>query len=145
WCSTLGSSDFIRVPWPAARMIAARARLISQLPACPNPGAVLAQRRGRREAGPARQNSMNSGEFADATIVFDLDGTLVDTAPDLVRALNETLDLEGLPHVSQERVRRMVGYGARYTLERAAAVLGVTFSAERLDQLTKAFVDFYRA
>ena len=31
---------------------------------------------------------MTSGEFADATIVFDLDGTLVDTAPDLVRALN---------------------------------------------------------
>ena len=31
---------------------------------------------------------MTSGELADATIVFDLDGTLVDTAPDLVRALN---------------------------------------------------------
>ena len=41
---------------------------------------------------------MTSGELADATIVFDLDGTLVDTAPDLVRALNETMDLEGLPH-----------------------------------------------
>lgn len=88
---------------------------------------------------------MKSGEFADATIVFDLDGTLVDTAPDIVRALNETLDLEGLPHVPVERARRMIGHGARFTLERASASLGVNFSAERLDQLTKALVDFYRA
>ena len=46
---------------------------------------------------------MSSGELADATIVFDLDGTLVDTAPDLVRALNETMDLEGLPRVKADR------------------------------------------
>ena len=39
---------------------------------------------------------MTSGELADATIVFDLDGTLVDTAPDIMRALNQTMDLEGL-------------------------------------------------
>ena len=42
---------------------------------------------------------MTSGELAGATVVFDLDGTLVDTAPDLVRALNATMDLEGLPPV----------------------------------------------
>lgn len=88
---------------------------------------------------------MTSGEFADATIVFDLDGTLVDTAPDLVRALNETLDLEGLPHVALNTVRRMVGQGARVLIERGAGLSGVHFSAERLDQLTRAFIDFYRA
>ncbi len=88
---------------------------------------------------------MTSGEFADATIVFDLDGTLVDTAPDLVRALNETLDLEGLPHAQLNAVRRMVGQGARVLIERAAALNNVQFSAERLDQLTKAFVEYYRA
>ena len=44
---------------------------------------------------------MSSGELADATIVFDLDGTLVDTAPDIIRALNETMDLEGLPRQRQ--------------------------------------------
>ncbi len=54
---------------------------------------------------------MTSGELADATIVFDLDGTLVDTAPDLVRALNETMDLEGLPRVKLETVRQLVGQG----------------------------------
>jgi phosphoglycolate phosphatase len=88
---------------------------------------------------------MTSGDFADATIVFDLDGTLVDTAPDIVRALNATLDLEGLPHVQAAMVRRMVGPGAGVLVERAARMAGVGFSAERLGQLTKAFVELYRA
>jgi phosphoglycolate phosphatase len=88
---------------------------------------------------------MTSGELADATIVFDLDGTLVDTAPDLVRALNQTLDLEGLPRVKPEIVRGLVGQGARTLIERGAKLAGVSFSPQRLDQLTDAFIDFYRA
>ena len=88
---------------------------------------------------------MTSGEFADAIVVFDLDGTLVDTAPDLVRALNQTLDLEGLPRVQLDMVRRMVGKGARALIERGAGLAGVSFSVERLDQLTKAFIEHYRA
>lgn len=88
---------------------------------------------------------MAAGELADATIVFDLDGTLVDSAPDLLRALNETLDLEGLPNVKLSVVRTMVGQGARILIERAAALSSVTFSGERVDQLTRAFIDFYRA
>ena len=88
---------------------------------------------------------MTSGELADATIVFDLDGTLVDTAPDLVRALNETLALEGLPRVKLDTVRTMVGQGARVLIERAAARFGVSYQTERLDELTETFVSFYRA
>jgi len=88
---------------------------------------------------------LSAGELADATIVFDLDGTLVDSAPDLVRALNETLDLEGLPNVKVSVARNMVGQGARVLIERAAALSGVTYSGDRLDQLTRAFIDFYRA
>lgn len=88
---------------------------------------------------------MTSGELANATIVFDLDGTLVDTAPDLVRALNETMDLEGLQRLKLETVRKLVGQGARVLIERAAALQKVTFSTERLDTLTREFVGFYRA
>jgi phosphoglycolate phosphatase len=88
---------------------------------------------------------MTVGDLTDATIVFDLDGTLVDTAPDLVRALNETLDLEGLPRMRLEVVRNLVGQGARALIERASALSGVAFSGDRLDQLTKAFIEFYRA
>jgi phosphoglycolate phosphatase len=88
---------------------------------------------------------MTSGELADATIVFDLDGTLVDTAPDLVRALNQTMDLEGLPRMRIETVKRMVGLGARILLERVAASHGASYSAEKLDEMTAAYTDFYRA
>ena len=88
---------------------------------------------------------MTSGELADATIVFDLDGTLVDTAPDLVRALNETMDLEGLPRVKIATVRQMVGQGAQVLIERAAALHDVTFSTPRIEQLTEEFVKFYAA
>ncbi len=88
---------------------------------------------------------MTSGELADATIVFDLDGTLVDTAPDIVRALNETMAAEGLPRVRPDAVRMMVGQGARMLIVRAAARAGVNFRDEKLDQLTETFVEFYRA
>ena len=47
------------------------------------------------------------------TIVFDLDGTLVDTAPDLITALNYVLDREGLPPVPMASARNMIGAGAR--------------------------------
>ncbi|NWG54709.1 MAG: phosphoglycolate phosphatase [Hydrogenophilaceae bacterium] len=87
---------------------------------------------------------LGPGELAGAVIAFDLDGTLVDTAPDLVRALNQTLDLEGLPHVAVPAVRGIVGHGARAMIARAAALAGAAFSDERLDALTLSFVDFYR-
>jgi phosphoglycolate phosphatase len=80
-----------------------------------------------------------------ATIVFDLDGTLVDSAPDLLRALNEVLDMEGLPHPAEAVVRHLVGHGARRLIERATALCGANYTAERLDQLTAAFVEFYAA
>src|SRR5690606_32528816 len=112
----------------------------------PNPAVVLAQSCGWRDGrGRASGQMMTSGELADATIVFDLDGTLVDTAPDLVRALNETMDLEGLPSVRLGVVRKLVGAGARVLIERSAALFNVSSSTERLDQLTQAFVEFYRA
>ncbi|HML91811.1 HAD-IA family hydrolase [Methyloceanibacter sp.] len=50
--------------------------------------------------------------FKKVTFVFDLDGTLVDTAPDLTNALNHALKLHGHPPVEAERVREAVGRGA---------------------------------
>lgn len=88
---------------------------------------------------------MQTGALADSTIVFDLDGTLVDTAPDLIRALYETLDLEGLPHPQPGQVKKLVGQGARALIERGASLAGANFSPKRLDELTAAFIEFYRA
>ncbi len=51
--------------------------------------------------------------------LFDLDGTLVDTAPDLNRALNFTLELINLPPVSEALTRHWVGHGARVMIKQA--------------------------
>jgi len=57
--------------------------------------------------------------FKDTTIVFDLDGTLVDTAPDLTNALNDVLTRRGFAPVSIEAIRDCVGRGARVMIEQA--------------------------
>ncbi|MHC2437258.1 HAD hydrolase-like protein [Bradyrhizobium sp. USDA 4451] len=76
-------------------------------------------------------------------IVFDLDGTLVDTAPDLISALNYVLNREGLAPVPLAAARNMIGAGARKLLERGLEVDGRTVSVGDLNRLTKDFVDFY--
>lgn len=88
---------------------------------------------------------MSAGHLDGATVVFDLDGTLVDSAPDLLRALNQVLDLEGRSHVPESVVRAFVGHGARVLIEEASAHQGIHYKDERLDQLTAAFIEFYRA
>ena len=80
-----------------------------------------------------------------ATIVFDLDGTLVDTAPDLLRALAAVMAQEGLAAPPRETMRRMVGQGARALIERAASAVGVTFPPEKLAAMTETFVEIYAA
>jgi len=79
------------------------------------------------------------------TIVFDLDGTLVDTAPDLINALNYILDREGLPAVPLHLARNMIGAGARRLLERGLELDGRIVAAEDIERLTKDFVDYYAA
>jgi phosphoglycolate phosphatase len=97
-------------------------------------------------ANPHTQGQPSPEEtLSGATIVFDLDGTLVDSAPDLLRALNQVMDLEGMAHAPESAVRRFVGHGARVLIEKASAQQGVRYKDERLDQLTAAFIDFYRA
>jgi phosphoglycolate phosphatase len=77
------------------------------------------------------------------TIVFDLDGTLVDTAPDLISALNYVLEREGLPAVPLAAARNMIGAGARKLIERGLEVEGRAVSVADLDRLTADFIDYY--
>lgn len=58
------------------------------------------------------------------TILFDLDGTLVDTAPDLAGAMNHVLASLGRPTVPIDRVRHLVGHGARALITRGLAETG---------------------
>jgi phosphoglycolate phosphatase len=78
-------------------------------------------------------------------IVFDLDGTLVDTAPDLISALNWVLDREGLPPVPLQSARAMIGAGARRLIERGLELEGRDASFEDVTRLTGDFIDYYAA
>jgi phosphoglycolate phosphatase len=79
------------------------------------------------------------------TIVFDLDGTLIDTAPDLISTLNIILAREGLPPVEYDSARRMIGGGAKAMIERALAAEGRASSKAELDRLFAAFIEHYAA
>ncbi|WP_407146939.1 HAD-IA family hydrolase [Bradyrhizobium sp. ORS 86] len=76
-------------------------------------------------------------------IVFDLDGTLVETAPDLIGALNYVLDREGLRPVPFTSARNMIGAGARKLIERGLEVEGRAVTTAELNRLTTDFVDYY--
>lgn len=77
------------------------------------------------------------------TIIFDLDGTLIDTAPDLVATLNFIFGREGLPPVPYDTARNMVGRGARGMIERGLAEDGRVLAAGELDRLVEDFVSHY--
>ena len=78
-----------------------------------------------------------------AAYLFDLDGTLVDTAPDLSRALNHTLALAGLDGVDESLTRHWVGHGVRAMLEAAFDHLGVRVEDDELDHHQTVLVDHY--
>jgi phosphoglycolate phosphatase len=77
------------------------------------------------------------------TIVFDLDGTLVDTAPDLISALNFVLDREGLAPVPLHAARNLIGAGARRLIERALELEGRHASPQDVARLTADFIEYY--
>jgi phosphoglycolate phosphatase len=79
------------------------------------------------------------------TVVFDLDGTLVDTAPDLITALNFVLDREGMPPIPLASARNMIGAGARRMIERGLEAEGRVASPADISRLTSDFIDHYAA
>lgn len=82
--------------------------------------------------------------MAVPTIVFDLDGTLVDTAPDLIATLNALFAREGLPPPGNE-LRDMIGGGARQLIERALAQESVKISDRELERLYAGYIQYYAA
>jgi phosphoglycolate phosphatase len=82
---------------------------------------------------------------SNGLVVFDLDGTLVDTAPDLVNALNYVLDREGLPAVPVASARNAIGAGARRLIERGLEMEGRVVGPDDITRLTHDFIDHYAA
>ncbi|MEZ5811114.1 MAG: HAD family hydrolase [Rhizobiaceae bacterium] len=76
-------------------------------------------------------------------LVFDLDGTLVDTAPDLLESLNHCLVHAGLEPARPQALRRYVGHGGRVMIERALEASGLKPTKSELDGLQDVFLRHY--
>ena len=82
------------------------------------------------------------------TVLFDLDGTLVDTAPDLMRAHNHVMTKFGYPTKSTDEIRNLVGKGAGALIGRsiwgqAKKEFHSVNDLKIKDQMSKEFVDYY--
>jgi phosphoglycolate phosphatase len=76
-------------------------------------------------------------------VVFDLDGTLVDTAPDLIAALNVALAKEGIPELPLASARNLIGGGARKLIERGLEAEGRNCTVAEIDRMMKNFIAYY--
>jgi phosphoglycolate phosphatase len=83
--------------------------------------------------------------MAGATIVFDLDGTLVETAPDLMGTLNVLLQREGIAPLPLSKARSLIGAGAKALLARGFADAGQPLEEPRLSVLFEDFIAHYLA
>lgn len=81
----------------------------------------------------------------DRAVIFDLDGTLVDTAPDLMRATNFVLGEMGRRPLEMAEVRAFVGHGARALLTRGLAATGGLPEGYDVEPDYRRFVDYYAA
>jgi phosphoglycolate phosphatase len=79
------------------------------------------------------------------TIAFDLDGTLVDTAPDLIGSLNVVLGECGLAALPTQSARSLVGRGAKALIERGFAAAGKPLDGDHAPKLVTRFLEVYRS
>jgi phosphoglycolate phosphatase len=79
------------------------------------------------------------------TIVFDLDGTLIDTAPDLIGTLNTILTRHDVAPVAFEEARSMIGAGVKPLLQRALASKGKELPPDEIDRLFAEYLEIYAA
>jgi phosphoglycolate phosphatase len=76
-------------------------------------------------------------------VLFDLDGTLIDSVPDITLSANELLASEQLPALEEAQVRRMVGHGIRALVRKAYLAQGIALDAASLDCRTDAMMEIY--
>jgi len=76
-------------------------------------------------------------------VLFDLDGTLIDSVPDLASAVNDVLATENHPPLAMDEVRMMIGHGVRKLVERAFAARDVSLEGEALDKMTDRMMTIY--
>lgn len=84
-----------------------------------------------------------SGRLRGLSVCFDLDGTLVDTARDLVRVTNEVIATEGLSATNYKLARAAVGFGSRRLISDALMRGNHSVSEARLDEMQADFLKRY--
>ncbi len=84
-------------------------------------------------------------ELEDVAVIFDLDGTLIDTAGDLAASMNDVLAKNGREILDPSEVRGMVGRGARAILREGFARTGAPAEEADLDAYVASFLDHYMA
>jgi phosphoglycolate phosphatase len=82
-------------------------------------------------------------DLTDTTIVFDLDGTLVDTAPDLTAATNHALGLLGLAPITVAQLHPFIGHGSRAMIDAGLRLRGAVAVEDELTSLHDRFLEFY--
>lgn len=88
---------------------------------------------------------MAEKDAAPAVIAFDLDGTLIDTAPDLLDTLDVVLDEAGASRLPREETRKMIGAGARALVQRGLDAAGIALDRPAADKLYERFLEHYAA
>lgn len=86
---------------------------------------------------------MSSGKFRPKAIVFDLDGTLVDSAPEIATALNSAMAEIGQPPFPLTEVQTFIGGGASVALKRALAARGTSIDDATFDAMMTSFYKVY--
>jgi phosphoglycolate phosphatase len=81
--------------------------------------------------------------MAAPTIVFDLDGTLIDTAPDLVDTLNVIFAREGFAPLPYATARNLIAGGTKVMIARALEVKGRNLPPAKLEQMFADFIAYY--
>lgn len=79
------------------------------------------------------------------TVIYDLDGTLIDSARDMCVAVSRVLADHGLPAISDEDARHFMGEGSKITMRRAFAKNGRTLDEAEASAVTREFVRYYEA
>ena len=79
------------------------------------------------------------------TVIYDLDGTLIDSAKDMQVAVSRVLADHGLPPVTEDDVRIFMGQGSKVTMGKAFAKYGKTLDDAALSAVTREFVRYYEA
>ncbi len=82
-------------------------------------------------------------DLSELSLCLDLDGTIVDTAPDLIRVLNTVIAEEGLPETSYSAARAAISFGSRRLIEDAFSRAAYAVTPARVSELQKVFLELY--